>query len=70
MVRELVADGAVAAGDLLEPGLDRIDLARRLGVDLAQQWLAEVGELAAALRPSTTSISSSGPTTPRGRSKR
>ena len=40
-------DPAVAAGDLLEPRLERLDLARRLGVDLAQERLAEVGQLGA-----------------------
>ena len=37
----------MAAGDRLEPRLERLDLARRLGVDLPQQRLAEVGQLRA-----------------------
>ena len=40
-------DAAVTPRNRLEPGLDRLDLARRLGVDLAQERLAEVGELCA-----------------------
>ena len=40
-------DPAVAARDRLEPRLERLDLARRLGVDLPQQRLAEVGQLGA-----------------------
>ena len=40
-------DPPVAAGDRLEPRLDRLHLARRLGVHLTQQRLAEVGQLRA-----------------------
>ena len=40
-------DAPVAAGDRLEPALDRVRLGRRLGVDRAQQRLAEVGDLGA-----------------------
>ena len=39
-------DAPVAAGDRLEPGLERVDLARRLRVHLAQERLAEVGSSA------------------------
>ena len=50
-------DGLVAAGDLLEPALERFHLERRLPVDLTQRRLAEVRDLGAgeaadeALRP-------------------
>ena len=40
-------EAPVAPGDRLEPGLERVDLARRLGVDVAEQALAEVGDLGA-----------------------
>ena len=40
-------DAAVAARDRLEPGLDRVHVSRRLAVDLAQERLAEVGQLGA-----------------------
>ena len=50
-------EAPVAAGDLLEPLLECVDLPRGLGVHLAEQRLAEVGDLGAgeaadeALRP-------------------
>jgi G6PDH family F420-dependent oxidoreductase len=40
-------DAPVAAGDGLEPGLQRVDLLRRLPVHLSQQRLAEVRDLGA-----------------------
>ena len=44
-------DPLVAAGDRLEPDLERLDLARRLPVDLADRRLAEVGDLRAGKAP-------------------
>ena len=38
-------EAPLAAGDRLESGLERLDLATRLRVDLAQEALAEVGDL-------------------------
>ena len=36
---------SVAAGDSFQPGFERLDLLRRLGIDLAEQPLAEVRDL-------------------------
>ena len=59
-------DTPVAAGDRLEPRLDRLDFARRLGVDLTQQRLAEVGKLGSGKPPTNPlapTIPSSSPPT-------
>ena len=50
----------LAAGDRLEPGLERVDLTRRLGIDLAEEPLAEVGDL----RPGNPPTNPFVPTTP------